>query len=65
MSKEEFVKTLKDKGFNAGFSNDGIPTVYVESEIDIHSANRAVKDAIKETGYRQSYGISTEKIADV
>ena len=60
MSKEEFVKALKDKGLNAGYSNDGIPTVFVGTVNDISQANGKVKEAIKELGYIESYGIALE-----
>lgn len=61
MSKDEFVKSLTSEGFDAGYSNGGIPTVFVESELDINEAHRAVKEAMHRLGYTQSYGIRIKK----
>ncbi len=58
MSKDEFVKALISEGFNAGYSNNGIPTIFVKDALDIHEAHKAVKKAIQKLGYVQSYGIS-------
>lgn len=58
MSKEEFVTILSDKGYNAGFSNNGIPTVFVNDSLDIKKVNKSIIELIREKGYSQSYGIS-------
>lgn len=58
MSKDEIIKILTDKGFDVGYDNNGIPTVFVDSSYDISSAHKHVELAIKDAGYDQSYGIS-------
>ncbi len=58
MSKEQFVEALLAEGFNSGFANTGIPTVFVNSAEEIKNVNKSIKRLIAENGYTQSYGIS-------
>ena len=61
MSKEEFVKELSKEGYDVGFDNYGIPTVFVEEPTMIHDAHKAIKTVGKKVGYDQSYGVSLSK----
>ena len=58
MSKDEFITTLNAEGFEAGYANHGVPTVFVKSASDIHTAYTTIKKLIKANGYTESYGIS-------
>jgi len=62
MSKEEFIKEISDEGYNAGFNESGIPTVFVEDPNTINDVCKAIKVAIKKVGYNQSYSITLTKI---
>ncbi len=60
MSKDEFVKALSSEGLETGFSNDGIPTVFINDPNDIGNTNKIVKGVIKKLGYLESYGITVK-----
>lgn len=61
MSKEEFISALKDEGYNAGYANNGIPTVFVDAAEEIKYVQKSLKKFVGKTDYTQSYGISLLK----
>ena len=58
MGKKEFVSALSEKGFQAGYSEDGVPTIFVNSVDDFPNVNQAIKNYMAESGFSQSFGIT-------
>ena len=58
MTKDEFVSELTEEGYSAGYANNGVPTVFVDSADKISITAKSLKKLVKVNGYTESYGIS-------
>lgn len=58
MDKTSFLDALRKEGYNAGFYNNGIPTVFINDSALFGSIDRNINQLRKDLGYDQSYGIS-------
>lgn len=59
MTKEQYANKLSEMGFNASVLN-GIVMIVAKDEKDARKANKAIKDI----GYKSSFGITIERRED-
>lgn len=57
MSKEEFMIALAKEGYDTGYYNNGIPTVYVSDTDEIKPISKAIRKFALEHNYKESFGV--------
>ncbi len=57
MSKEEFITALAKEGYDTGYYNNGIPTVFVNNNSEIKPISKAIRKFALEHDYKESFGV--------